>query len=80
MLAGSKLGPSTARRAAQASPSRPTLRRKDRHRADWHNLLEIYVYRIRDGLSIRLTHDKWEDGGPFWVGPVRPQSAGDGER
>ncbi len=28
------------------SPSRPTLRRKDRHRSDWHNLLEIYVYRM----------------------------------
>ncbi len=23
-----------------------------------------------DGHLIRLTHNKWEDGAPFWVGPV----------
>ena len=31
---------------------------------------EIYAYRLRDGELIRLTHNKWEDGAPFWVGPV----------
>ncbi len=29
------------------SPSRPTRMRKDRHRADWETLLDIYVYRMR---------------------------------
>ena len=28
---------------------------------------EIYAYRLRDGLTVRLTHDKWEDGVPFWI-------------
>jgi len=28
---------------------------------------EIYAYRIADGLLVRLTHDKWEDGFPTWV-------------
>lgn len=28
---------------------------------------EIYAYRLEDGLTLRLTHDKWEDGAPFWV-------------
>jgi hypothetical protein len=28
---------------------------------------EIYAYRLRDGLSVRLTHDKWENGVPFWI-------------
>ena len=31
---------------------------------------EIYIYRLADGLTHRLTHDKWEDGAPFWVGPA----------
>jgi hypothetical protein len=24
-----------------------------------------------DGLRVRLTHDKWEDGAPFWAPPLR---------
>jgi Tol biopolymer transport system component len=28
---------------------------------------ELYAYRISDGLLVRLTHDKWEDGFPSWV-------------
>lgn len=31
---------------------------------------EIYAYRLRDGYLVRLTHNKWEDGAPFWVGPA----------
>jgi Tol biopolymer transport system component len=31
---------------------------------------EIYAYRLRDGRLVRLTHNKWEDGAPFWVGPA----------
>jgi Tol biopolymer transport system component len=28
---------------------------------------ELYAYRMADGLLVRLTHDKWEDGLPSWV-------------
>ncbi len=28
---------------------------------------EIFAYRLSDGLRIRLTHNKWEESGPFWV-------------
>lgn len=28
---------------------------------------ELYAYRLADGLLVRLTHDKWEDGLPTWV-------------
>lgn len=28
---------------------------------------ELYAVRVADGLLIRLTHDKWEDGFPTWV-------------
>jgi Tol biopolymer transport system component len=28
---------------------------------------EIYAYRLEDGTTIRLTHNKWEEGNPFWV-------------
>jgi Tol biopolymer transport system component len=28
---------------------------------------EIYAYRLEDGLTVRLTHNKWEEGNPFWV-------------
>ena len=28
---------------------------------------EIYAYRLSDGLHIRLTHNKWEESGPFWM-------------
>jgi len=31
---------------------------------------DIYAYRLRDGYLVRLTHNKWEDGAPFWVGPA----------
>ena len=31
---------------------------------------EIWAYRLADGLRVRLTHDKWEDGEPFWAPPV----------
>jgi Tol biopolymer transport system component len=32
---------------------------------------EIYAHRLSDGLTLRLTHNKWEDGAPLWVGPVQ---------
>jgi len=32
---------------------------------------EIYVQRLSDGLIIRLTHNKWEEGVPFWLGPLK---------
>jgi Tol biopolymer transport system component len=28
---------------------------------------ELYAYRTADGLLVRLTHDRWEDGFPSWV-------------
>ena len=28
---------------------------------------EIFAYRLSDGLHIRLTHNKWEESGPFWI-------------
>jgi Tol biopolymer transport system component len=28
---------------------------------------EIWAHRLADGLEIRLTHNKWEEGNPFWV-------------
>jgi len=31
---------------------------------------EIYAYRVRDGLNVRLTHNKWEEGNPFWIRPT----------
>jgi Tol biopolymer transport system component len=31
---------------------------------------EIFAYRVRDGLNVRLTHNKWEEGNPFWVRPA----------
>lgn len=31
---------------------------------------EIYALRLSDGHLVRLTHNKWEDGAPFWVGPA----------
>jgi Tol biopolymer transport system component len=31
---------------------------------------EIYACRLKDRLTIRLTHNKWEGGFPNWVGPV----------
>jgi Tol biopolymer transport system component len=32
---------------------------------------EIWAHRLSDGLEVRLTHNKWEEGNPFWVRPVR---------
>lgn len=34
---------------------------------------EIYAYRISDGASFRLTHDKWENGAPYWAAPLPEQ-------
>lgn len=35
---------------------------------------EIHAYNLEQGYSVRLTHDKWEDGAPFWVPPLaQPQ-------
>jgi Tol biopolymer transport system component len=30
---------------------------------------ELYARRVSDGLEIRLTHNKWEEGNPFWLRP-----------
>jgi Tol biopolymer transport system component len=32
---------------------------------------EIFAYRLSDGLNVRLTHNKWEEGNPFWAKPAR---------
>ena len=32
---------------------------------------EIFAYRLSDGLHIRLTHNKWEESGPFWMQMAR---------
>lgn len=31
---------------------------------------ELYAYRLEDGTVVRLTHNKWEDGEPFWEAPL----------
>ncbi len=31
---------------------------------------EMYAYRIQDGLTVRLTHNKWEEGVPSWEAPL----------
>jgi WD40 repeat protein len=31
---------------------------------------EIYAQRLSDDLTIRLTHNKWEEGNPVWYGPA----------
>jgi Tol biopolymer transport system component len=31
---------------------------------------ELYARRLRDGLEVRLTHNKWEEGNPFWLRPA----------
>ena len=31
---------------------------------------ELFARRLRDGFEIRLTHNKWEEGNPFWLRPV----------
>jgi len=28
---------------------------------------ELFARRLSDGLEIRLTHNKWEEGNPFWI-------------
>ena len=28
---------------------------------------DIYLQRLSDGLIIRVTHNKWEDGTVFWL-------------
>jgi Tol biopolymer transport system component len=33
---------------------------------------EIYAQRLADGLVVRLTHNKWEEGNPFWIRPAAP--------
>jgi Tol biopolymer transport system component len=32
---------------------------------------EIYAYRLADGHTVRLTHNKWEDGAPLWAPPAK---------
>jgi len=31
---------------------------------------ELFARRLRDGFEIRLTHNKWEEGNPFWLRPA----------
>ncbi len=31
---------------------------------------ELFARRLRDGFEIRLTHNKWEEGNPFWMRPA----------
>ena len=31
---------------------------------------EMYAYRLQDGTTVRLTHNKWEEGVPSWEGPL----------
>jgi Tol biopolymer transport system component len=33
---------------------------------------ELFARRLRDGFEVRLTHNKWEEGNPFWVEPASP--------
>ncbi|HWN39044.1 MAG TPA: hypothetical protein VNP02_11145 [Gammaproteobacteria bacterium] len=33
---------------------------------------ELYARRLSDGFEVRLTHNKWEEGNPFWLRPSRP--------
>lgn len=34
---------------------------------------ELFARRLSDGLEVRLTHNKWEEGNPFWLRPARTQ-------
>lgn len=36
---------------------------------------EIYALRLSDGLNVRLTHNKWEEGNPFWLRPAAAEYA-----
>jgi Tol biopolymer transport system component len=31
---------------------------------------ELFARRLGDGLEVRLTHNKWEEGNPFWLRPA----------
>jgi Tol biopolymer transport system component len=31
---------------------------------------ELFARRLSDGFEIRLTHNKWEEGNPFWLRPA----------
>ncbi len=31
---------------------------------------ELYARRLSDGFEVRLTHNKWEEGNPFWLRPL----------
>jgi hypothetical protein len=31
---------------------------------------EIYAQRLSDGYTVRVTHNKWEDGTVFWLPPA----------
>ncbi len=36
---------------------------------------ELFARRLRDGLEVRLTHNKWEEGNPFWLRPASGSSS-----
>jgi hypothetical protein len=36
---------------------------------------ELFARRSSDGLEVRLTHNKWEEGNPFWLRPARTPAA-----
>ncbi len=36
---------------------------------------ELFARRLSDGLEVRLTHNKWEEGNPFWLRPARRSPA-----
>ena len=31
---------------------------------------KLYAYRIKDGIMIRMTNNKWEEGVPSWEAPL----------
>ena len=35
---------------------------------------EIYAYHLRERTTVRVTHNKWEDGAPVWAPPARDQA------
>ncbi len=32
---------------------------------------DIYALSLEDGHVVRVTHDRWENGTAFWMGPVK---------
>ena len=36
---------------------------------------ELFARRLSDGLEVRLTHNKWEEGNPFWLRPAEGGAA-----